>query len=372
MNSSEALLLPSLRIAGYRAIRELAIPALGRVNLFVGRNNVGKTALLEAIRLYHSGNPRAAITSLVRERTGLRSRMSATRRGVEWSPLEIESLLQSVEGLFHGSFAHPTLEPIQIRATPDDPDALNISLVGLSGDSDKLERAAAAGESLWFPETPVLEVSRGGRRLEMPLELFMRGFWGGMLNPGNSKVMFINPSGFDRSTIGALWDRAVESGSAPTVEDALRTIVPEVQRLYRLSENDAQGDAFFLELRGARRPVPINSMGDGTNRVLGLTLALIRATGGVLLVDEVENGLHYSVLVDVWRAMLDLAERLQVQVFATTHSWESIVAFQYVANQSPADGMLYRLEPDTDGHVHVERYTERDLAIAAEHAIEVR
>jgi predicted ATPase len=113
-------------------------------------------------------------------------------------------------------------------------------------------------------------------------------------------------------------------------------------------------------------------MGDGTYRVFGLALALVRASGGVLLIDEVENGLHHSVQEEVWRALFSLSVRLDVQVFATTHSWDAVVGFQAAANQSSTKGMLYRLEREPDGGIYAERYTEEEVAVAADHQIEVR
>jgi len=113
-------------------------------------------------------------------------------------------------------------------------------------------------------------------------------------------------------------------------------------------------------------------MGDGINRVFGIALALVQAQDGALLIDEVENGLHYTIQEDVWRAILLLAEDLRVQVFATTHSWDCIVAFQEAANRSPVNGMLYRLEREEDGTVYAETYTEDEVAIATEQQVEVR
>ena len=52
-------------------------------------------------------------------------------------------------------------------------------------------------------------------------------------------------------------------------------------------------------------------------RMLGLALALANAKGGVLLVDEIDTGLHYSIMGDMWRMVGKLAATLDVQVFAT-------------------------------------------------------
>jgi AAA15 family ATPase/GTPase len=114
-------------------------------------------------------------------------------------------------------------------------------------------------------------------------------------------------------------------------------------------------------------------MGDGMNRLLGITLALATARDGILLVDEIENGIHYSVQVDVWRAILHAAESLNVQVFATTHSWDCIRAFAAAASEFPnVYGMLHRLEPSGDGNIATVGIGEEDLALIARQRIEVR
>jgi AAA15 family ATPase/GTPase len=114
-------------------------------------------------------------------------------------------------------------------------------------------------------------------------------------------------------------------------------------------------------------------MGDGMNRLLGITLALAVVSGGILLVDEIENGIHYSVQTDVWRTILRAAESLNVQVFATTHSWDCIRAFAAATNEMEGTaGILYRLDRRIKGEVRPVRYTQEEMAIAAEQQIEVR
>ena len=95
-----------------------------------------------------------------------------------------------------------------------------------------------------------------------------------------------------------------------------------------------------LHLRDESRAVAIANMGDGTNRIFVIALACERAMGGILLVDEVENGLHHSVQEAVWTTIFELAARFDVQVFATTHSWDAVYGFQAAAAKSPSRGLL--------------------------------
>ena len=88
--------------------------------------------------------------------------------------------------------------------------------------------------------------------------------------------------------------------------------------------------------------------------------------------DEAESGLHYSVHPAFWRMVLRVASKYNVQVLATTHSWDCIKGFAQAAQECEgAEGMLVRLEKDTDG-LRAVTYSEKNLIIAAEQDIEVR
>jgi AAA15 family ATPase/GTPase len=62
-------------------------------------------------------------------------------------------------------------------------------------------------------------------------------------------------------------------------------------------------------------------------RVLQLALKIFPAKGGFLLIDEFENGLHYSVQERIWQLAFEMAQRLDIQVFATSHSWDCVESF---------------------------------------------
>ena len=145
-------------------------------------------------------------------------------------------------------------------------------------------------------------------------------------------------------------------------------------------------------------PVPLASLGDGMLRVFELALAMefaaSRATpsttllttdakdvdGGifialdepVLLIDEVEIGVHYSALPDVWRYLFRAARERGIQVFATTHSWDCIEAFQQAATEEPeGSALLMRLEQKDHEHRAV-LFDQDELPTVTKHHIEVR
>ncbi len=117
--------------------------------------------------------------------------------------------------------------------------------------------------------------------------------------------------------------------------------------------------------------MPLRTFGDGVNRLFGVILSLCNAKDGILVVDEIDNGLHYSVQSQIWKIVFRLAKTLNVQVFATSHSWDCVRAFQQAASDSPEDGVLVRLTKRQE-NVAATLFTERELEIATRDQIEVR
>jgi len=365
------LLLPSLEIDGYRAIRQLKIETLGRVNLFVGKNNVGKTSLLEAIRLYVSRNAPTVFSQLFVEKSEYRLRSSASNRRTVELAEEFEAIAADAEAFFYGCFSGDLRSSFRIGTAGLLQDVLEVSLPWAEDvwRSDTNEALSMGG--FIAADSSLLSIQRGDDEVKIPFDWFFRHvpLWPGR---NRTKVLMIPATGWEIDQIARSWDVAVESGLAPEVERALRMVVPELERIYLIGEMGTGGRVVKLGIAGASRPVPLSSMGDGVNRVFGIALALVQAQEGALLIDEIENGLHYTVQQEVWKAILKLSEEFRVQVFATTHSWDAVVGFQEAANGTPAVGMLYRLEREADGSIYPESYTERELAIAASQQIEVR
>ena len=75
---------------------------------------------------------------------------------------------------------------------------------------------------------------------------------------------------------------------------------------------------------GMQRLIPLQLLGDGMSRVLSLALAIASAPGGMVLVDDIETGIHYTVMEKVWRSIGAFARSYDVQLFATTHSHHCI------------------------------------------------
>ncbi|MGB8698412.1 MAG: AAA family ATPase, partial [Thermosynechococcaceae cyanobacterium] len=135
---------------------------------------------------------------------------------------------------------------------------------------------------------------------------------------------------------------------------------------------DAERGGFVVRLANDHQRVPIGSMGDGIWRMLGLTLAIVNTKGGILLADEIDTGLHFSVMSDMWKLIWETAKRLDVQVFATTHNsdcWTSLAAIANSENEAEDGITIQRIERGKQASII---FNERQIVIAAERGIEVR
>ena len=361
-------MLRSLEIRNYRNLRHLTIEKLGRVNLLVGKNNTGKTSVLEAVSiLIHKANLQA-ITQIFEERGENVPRMSTS--GPEQ---RIENNTELLSGMFHGR-----------ECSTDKKNSIVISSLG--GESVSLRfvnyakeviedeysqdayskiivvDSASESEGLGIEiiDDNTFRVLTLDRDLSRPLR------FGSM----RENVQFVRTSGITRDSNGRLWDKITSTENNAYVEDALKIVEPAVTGLrfilpnvdsYATRKKDER--IGVVQLKGLSKPISLSSMGDGINRILTIILAMVNCENGYLLIDEFENGLHYSVQEKLWKIIFYLAENLNTQVFATTHSLDCVEAFSSVLSNGKQDkdaGALIRLE-NYDGNIEATVYDADEI-----------
>ncbi len=157
------------------------------------------------------------------------------------------------------------------------------------------------------------------------------------------------------------------------VEDTLKLVEPRLQRLVAVPLSN--GPTLLYADVGAERILPVALMGGGFVRLMEMTLTFAEASNGSILIDEIENGLHHAVLYDVWNVINQLSRRFNVQVFATTHSYECIKA-AHAASRASEFGdafAFFRLQRDQKCKIESVAYDDAEvLDYAMEYGREVR
>jgi hypothetical protein len=347
--------ITSLEVENFRCFKKLHVPGLTPVNLFVGANNSGKTALLEAIEAVASTDSPFLLYRSSHERGEFRSRRGADEDTVEFEPrhwFHGHRLEEGATFTLRASWRLPLLVARTLLRVPDD---------------------------LQAPFTPggfMLSIDRPGSRARLPtLPLTADGFLGA--GPPSRFVRhglrLLPPVGFvttDRlfpAELLPIWTAVVLTPSEERTTEALRLVDPSVDRIAISGNGD--GVSTQVLLRGANAPIPLGSLGEGVSRILTLALHLAATQGGFLLIDEIENGLHWSVLPKVWRFLVETARTLDVQVFATTHSKDCLEALADLQRTQPSLAervSVHRVEAGREAPVrfdaaHVAEYVEMEL-----------
>jgi hypothetical protein len=372
-------LLPSLEIRGFRVFRHLALENLGSINLIVGKNNVGKSCLLEALYLYaERGSPDVMLQLLDGRNEGLSRRY---RSGAE----EEKSTLP-MKYLFYG---RPNLteiiEPIHIGPVGHEARTLSIEVAwyveNRTSEGPRLTRVEQPrGHATLFGDVEVDAIPRlligWGRTNSQVISLYERRYRYPSLGFDRTvdamAVVYVPAGGLTNDQLSRMWDKITLTPLETDVVDALKIIHRGVEAVNIIAGERAVERTVIARLSRYDEPVPLRSLGEGMNRLFGMILALVSARDGILLIDEVESGLHYSVQLEIWRLIFRTAHMLNVQVFATTHSWDCIEAFQVAASEDAKQtGMLIRLQ-EQNGSIVPTLFDEQKLAIATRNQIEIR
>ncbi len=393
------LTLPSLQIEGYRLFESLTIPRLGRVYLITGKNNVGKSSVLEALRIYADRGAPRTLLEILADRDEMPSISSVAE-------MDVTLIGECLGNLMYGRPSPPgSQSPIRLGSTGAADNALTLSVEWYTpGAPDANARAAPQKPDIAIGLTtgeirPSLVVTMGERSGRLWLAEFHQYARGAQLVPnlerlGRIPTVVVPPRGLNSSESAYRWDQIALTSFEDEVIAALQAVAPGVHRISLVASPPAglggaattppppsiTGNSsphparrsFRVKMNGAISPVPARSLGDGVNRVLGMSLALVSAQGGFLLLDEVENGIHYTVQADLWRHVFRMACQLNVQVFATTHSYDCVLAFQEAAAENAeVEGALIRLQRAGD-RIRVDAFDEESLSTVAREQIEVR
>lgn len=303
-------LITGLEVDNFRCFERLRVDGLTRVNLFVGKNNSGKTALLEAVE---------AVVSVDSPLLLYRASVDRGESRIGREAGAGDSLHLDIRRWFYGHSLDEGAS-FSLRATGEREFSV----------SRTIERA----QQEIFPGALSLTIKRPGSRARLPsLPLTADGFLGAgspsdlaerldrSLKP---PVGFVTTRRLLLAELALLWKGVVLTPREEATVRALRLVEPAIERIAISGSGEAA--AAQVLLHGASSPVPLGTLGEGVSRILALALHLVRTQGGFLLIDEIENGLHWSVMSKVWHFLVESARSLDVQIFLTTHSKDCLEA----------------------------------------------
>ena len=343
--------ITSFEAIHYRGIDGLSLQNMSRANLITGVNGIGKTALIEAIWIF----------------TGRRNPGLLWNRNVQRSN-------------------HPVIDPVA---------ELSDSFIKLRGkengkedrwkiEFEPVERVERVPFDENDTESPPIPIA--GRLHSWIGDELIDDVPRSMHDTPNGAVLYGIPSRHEKKghciIEGTSWQLVmpdeflqrysdmVREGHKHTLRKAINLILPGIQDIEILT--DTTGNFYLSANTSKNVQLPLQALGGGVVRLFRLYLNFFTARNGMVLVDEVENGMHFSVLRDLWSLVRSAMHEWDVQFVATTHSAECIDAAMEVFECEPDDLSIHKLYTDESGSVRATTFTGETLAGARDLNLEVR
>ncbi len=331
-------------IKNFKCFKNLIVPELGRITLISGRSNVGKTALLEAIFLFlDMRNPAVIIHQY-------------GRRGIEQVPLTIEGIWgpifrnydmdaeilvsltingnpEQVTVRFNQEFVPPPSTMVQAE---EQQISTEEELATLAVD---IEYIPKSGEKIilhHFPDPnnnnrPTIRTKTKPSKISLPTGGF-----------------FASKKHIAANGIAEQFSKLAQQDRENEAVDFLKIIDPRLEGLKIIREGAIS--TVHGKLKGLPRTLPINFMGEGMEKVLALIVGIAHSTNHIILLDEIENGLHYSIMPKIWKAIGKALQKYNCQLIATTHSYECLQAAHEGLSEMPKDFRHIRIQ-QKDGEI---------------------
>lgn len=356
--SAACRMINKIGINCFKCFRHIQLRELKQFNIIVGRNAGGKTAFLES--LFILAGVTAQLPLQVRAFRGMGGdvQISSDRRAFQalWSDL------------FHGFNEEGQID---IRAIGTDLNSRELSI--------KHEKAKTLTQPLGQSVTQALEPQT---------ELVFR--WKTAKGETFEARPTVGPKALDFGPIvesfpvvflTPVWREPPEQNGQrfselSKVKEGERPIVEAIRRDFSFIEDlsvlySGPKAVVHASLRSLAQKVPVPLVSDGVNKVLSIYLALHAFERGVVLIDEMENGLYFDIHQNISRSMLEFAIDHHVQLFVTTHSMEYLRSLVPLVEEFPEEFCLLRTTKD-NGFSDIEQFDGKHLRAALEQKFEIR
>ena len=317
-------MLTRIEFDHFRGFRKLALDGLQRVNLIVGKNNSGKTSLLEGL-------------TLLLDPVGASQQFHELRQA------------DSQVGLF-GDGRYPSW------AIHDESPDRTAHLSGLWSGAN---RGIVLREEEHEPEIVYAQDSNAPDPLQ-PYTTATKP-----LKVVRSCTVPTQHKNLD-GLIESLGHAVSLQGGEELLEGALQAVDPRIKKI-RISPGTSELQ-IVVDIGLSRGLLPLSQLGQGIYRLVEMFSEIIGASAEVAFIDEIENGIHHTCLEDVWTGLANASRNFGVQIFASTHSYECIEAAHTAFTNQPSYDFgviqLFRESGKIQGRVLDQEHI--DAAIAGE------
>jgi AAA15 family ATPase/GTPase len=340
-------MIERIKIENFKNFEHFEFDGFKRINLIAGKNNVGKTNLLEAIHLAGTDFDSTTIRKILRTRKEVHNQFEYNELAANFNALQsfvpFRKINPAPKTLIELGNRKRLVFQLQFTNDRNEVDLTEVHLgveIGFPGiytDNWNLEKV--------FNRAPIFP--RSSMNYSSMLEK----------NPNNEELRYS-------------WNKLVNSGLDEEVKPLLKLLDPKFNSFTVLHEIDGSY-RIVVSHEDFEGRIPLGSFGDGFSVLFHFLMGLVNSNGGIFLIDEIENGFHFSFHEKLWRFIFETGEKTNVQIFATTHSRDCIEAFSKVSAEFQGQGQFIRLE-ENNGKIEAIDYNEEERKNIVDFHLEVR
>lgn len=295
--------IKNLEIHNFKCFKQLDVNGLGKINLIGGKNNVGKTAFLEAVELLLSPHGASSLAFVVDSL--LKRRQNETTHCVvdffynNQIPIEISSGLKRCQ--IHWDIADEEKEYINHIEFSNE--VLRFSFTR-NHSNDNIDMCADM-----FP---------------LDLDTHSSTIW----RLDSRLFTYISSAKYKEYDIAILLGKLIDLDREDFLNQSLSLFDNNIIAIKQVTTQ--HGVVLKLKLKKQYNLALLSSFGEGVNRYIAVLCAIWANKDGFLLIDEIENGIHYTNYKKLWEIIFKVSLNANCQLFITTHSKECIIAFNEI------------------------------------------
>lgn len=358
------MIFDKIEINNFRGIRHLVLNNIKQINLFVGKNNCGKSSILDAIFLL-SGFSNPLLNFRINQFRDYENKFNE-----EDLFLNFYNMISDNHIYIYGNMTNGAIRELKITPNISESQYIiskdNISSQPLSNTESNINTGLTMNFSY---------IKANGERKNDSSAIVIT-------NQQNNKIKIRSSKDYKETLSGIYINskfafsiavdnlmQIIKEKQEDVIVEILRQIDPKIKSISVLKSG------VNVDI-GLSRLIPINMLGDGIRKILAIITSLYGCKGGVIFIDEIDNGLHFSSLSSLWKAIIKTADLLDVQVFATTHNIESLQSLNNVLyndyNESKGKIMCYSLRHMKNDELKAYEYPYDKFNYVINQEIEIR
>lgn len=359
-------LLTSIKIKNFRGFDELQIEGFNQINLLIGRNNSGKSSVLEAIFLL-IGMSNPLLPDNINRLRGLNIK-SADEFKYLFYKLKFNNNPE-----FECSFSDTSVRKLKLNL-------IYKKTAGTEGHNSKITSDGfSIDASTASPKVTGLELEFYLKQGHNPKKLYKSSMVFNLpeiiqnLNKTYKEelhAVYITGNSNEANAL-ARYSEIVKRKKGDVILKALKKIDSNIESIYPLP------DGIFFSYKNIEELVPSNITGDGVRKFLNIVTTIAEKKNSIVLIDEIENGLHYSAHISLWESIITISKEFNVQLFITSHSIETLKCLKELLENSKYQNYQDKLSVFTVAHtkksgIKTYKYTYEGFKDAIESETEIR